>query len=658
MSALNKRISALTAKTADLVVKEVTLPENSASPLALFESNSAARSDSANEWIVDVFPNMIPIFMFVLNLSGTMSGLIDHQRHAKSSVATVALYNMCLIYGFFLLNDLHVRPTPSAHASTWSQIHWKHAFAEFLLTLPVPEEIVLLLSQLHATNTDRTKNVFFIPSAAGFSHDHFFGRFVPLNFLSAIHDCTATMPGNSARIAILQDLLPRPLYTAGTYTSYFADILGITINNTTHNASYVPTKLHQMFNSIFNPVLFRDFHRRSSLATLDIQAPTSVNAYDILFSATSHNLAEFKVVLQAVSTQLTGKVTMKQNLRQVITSASGISILQHGYSTFALPTWTSHGTATQEYYRNMTTYTSVTATERSTAISFLSPPDNKPAANTAIVSTEYHDDAHTQQPLPNQRHMHPIWPFNLIRNTADNNAYPLITDLVKFEEPENVTPTVLVLDVSSSSTVNAHLATLTGKIIETFELDGTTIELPRHDKSLGMQNSMFADSAIPYRYTIKATEFHVRNAHSLPSPSKRIKPDSTRALPASSLIYDRLSMRIPYVNNQIVDAASPANLPGLTIQSTNWIYHTLSFIGIKTAHPTRHAANDDAPAHVPESRLLVWSPYTYTGYENNDEYTPVLADQRSYFLTNLRSLFGTDTNLVELKHPFEAMPVL
>lgn len=108
---------------------------------------------------------------------------------------------------------IYVRPAPSAHARVWAETSWKNDFANFLLSLPLPEFLAPILSQFHSFQTERTKNVFFVPSAAGFDHDQFFGRVFPLNMFAAIHDCTATLPGNSTRNQVLQDLYSRVLYT-------------------------------------------------------------------------------------------------------------------------------------------------------------------------------------------------------------------------------------------------------------------------------------------------------------------------------------------------------------------------------------------------------------------------------------------------------------
>jgi hypothetical protein len=669
---LSARLASLKAKTAELTVQEVTVPDSPADVLTLFQANSAARTDSANEWIIDVFPNMTEILLYVMLMSIQHARLTDHREHAKSSVATICMYHMSIVYGFFLLNDLHVRPTPSAAARSWSQTSWKHEFATFLLSLPVPEFLAPVLAQFHACQTERTRNVFFIPSAAGFDHDHFFGRFYPLNLFAAIHDCTATMPGNSPRMSVLQDLFSRVLYstTAPARSYVIPDFLGITIDQTTNTtANYYNSKLYQVFTSVFNPVLFRDFQRRSTLSTISLRAPTfateHVNAYDCLFSASSANLREIRVVLQAVSAILTKHVPCKQNLGTFISSASGSSIFKHGYSTFALPTWSHNENVNKpDLFRAITLLSSTSEENRASDISFLQPPAAAYNTPTPVRDVIYAatDAPDTPVRIPADHTITRYWPWSLRHGTNPANAIPFpnpATDLVSFVDHEHTTPRVLILDTDGDKTISAHLPALSGKIIESFELDGSTVEMPDTRKSLGLQNSMFADSAIPYAHVAPATQFRPRQARSLFSPLARARPNPRPRHPASSQLFDRTQMMLPRTLTDVHDAALPTTLPGMTRRdNVSFIRYVQSFIGFRTVDATDNNANLDAVPATPSDRILLWSPYSYTAFESDDEPLPDLSVSRHYFISNFRTLFGTDFNLVEIKHPFEAMPVV
>lgn len=664
---LAAKLAALSTKSVTLEVKEVKLPDNSADVLTLFESNSAARAATANEWTVDVFPNQIPIITYIMHLASSASNAADHKDKSKSSLATFCLYYAAVFQAFFLLNDLHVRPNPSAHASAWSTISWKNDFATWLLNLPVPEPLEILFSQLSATQTEKTKNVFFVPSAAGFSLQHFLGRFVPLQFFAAIHDCICSLPGNSRPIDIWHDLLPRTVLELDeniipNKTSItVADILGVSIAN--NIGSYVSSKWFQCFHSIFQPTLFRDFHRRSNLAPLDLTTPSyddveDLNAYDILFSSTKGNLRELKTVLQHVSSVLTSTVKCTKTLTQVIAASSGHHILHHAHSTFALPTWIANTDTETEVLQTITRLAATTPTARATGMKFLKAPAATTEYQTVTAATATStDDTATIDSL--------TYPWSIVSLTTNTTPSPINSDFVIFDDAVDTYPRCLVLDTISASTLSAHLATLTGKTIETFEIDGTTIPMPNVDRPLALQNCLFADSAIPLRHVLPATEFRLRTTD-LPPVKKRHLPRASNSLAASSLLYDRTKVNLPQLpahtiagQSQIRDPAAPAGLPGMTTTGfTNWLAYAQSFFGL---HTKISAATTDADLvpNTDENRLYVWSPYTYTSFEdaNPTNLTPDLSENRTYFLTNLRTVFGTDTNLVETVHPMEAMPI-
>jgi hypothetical protein len=93
------------------------------------------------------------------------------------------------------------------------------------------------------------------------------------------------------------------------------------------------------------------------------------------------------------------------------------------------------------------------------------------------------------------------------------------------------------------------------------------------------------------------------------------------------------------------------------LDNVDWISYAQSFLGFRVTDPSGSRPNTRDIPGMEHGTLLVWSPYTYISYEDSDDVTPDYAATHRYFLTNLRSFFGTDYNLVEMKHPFEALPV-
>jgi len=453
------------------------------------------------------------------------------------------------------------------------------------------------------------------------------------------------------------------------FTCLIPDLFGLTLDQTTNTTvNYMSSRLYQVFSSLFNLVLFRDSQRRSSLAALSFTPPTyatnHINAYDYMFAAYPANLRELQVVLQSVSAIVKDVAECKIPLGTYVADYSSPSIIHHGYSTYALPTW-SHSETEQKVdrFENATTFNLVTEDARAQDIFFLQRPTQAIAHDHNVTDLIFSAAGapDTDIPLPANHAIVRRFPFCLRLDNAAENGFPRHDndDLVKFSDDTHSAPGVLVLDTIGDGVVSAHLPTLTGKIIESFELDGSTIEMPDTRKSLGMQNCMFADSAVAYKYVRPDSYWHPRPAGSILPPLNRALPNSRPRLLASSLLHDRTKVMLPQLNVRIHAALNDNALPGLTrVTPVNVVRYIQSFLGFRTVDSSNNAANLDVVPGMNEGLLMLWSPYTYTPYESGDYPFADLSASRHYYLTNLRTIFDTDYNLVSVKHPYEAFPVV
>nr|BCB16795.1 capsid protein [Rosellinia necatrix partitivirus 4] len=682
MSSLASKAAALKSRTVEVSFKDIEAPDTSGDILTTFESNAGIKSETANEWTINVFPDFMVLITYIMLIVRRFSLADDARIHPKVSTPTVAMYYVSIVYGFFLASDCYLRPSPSAYARLWKESSWRHDFLEFLMTLPVPEDLVPLLAQFAPSETERSKNIFWIPSAAAFSLKHYFGRFLPLNFFSVLHDAASSLPGNSNKLAVMTHVLKQHIIRINqanpAYQTHYlmADFLGYSLDQTTATtANYINSKFHQVFSSVFNPVLFRDYQRRSSLAEIGLNAPqfkaAEPNAYDILFCSSAPNLAELRVVLQTVSSFLKGNVACKKTLGQILSESSGIAICSHGYAEYHLPILVSNPAAAD--FSAITALQRVEFVDRAQDMSFLDVPAARPVAGAAVQDVQYMDNTPAEVPVPANHRLSHVWPFSLFSNTAPNanTVFPRMTraaaDVIIFDDSKHVYPTTLLLDIGNDGKSSSAVPLLCGKIIYSFEIDGSTIEQPNASKALGMQNVLFADSAIPFERVVFATKFYPRAQGSVPSPLARATANSTRSLPASSMMHDRTKVYIPRIHADIFNAAHPhvhiqdaglTGIPGTTVRdNTDWFRYAQSFLGFRTVDPSGIRPTSDNIANMEQGRLLLWSPYTYVSYEDSDDITPNYAQTKRYFLVNLRTFFGTDYNLVEMKHPFEALPV-
>nr|BBU59859.1 capsid protein [Rosellinia necatrix partitivirus 25] len=637
MSSLANKLSNNAQKvkkfSTNITFNEVKTPVPTDDFVARFRANTAARLDSANEFIINVLPNMVTILCFILFHVNQLVPALEASKHAKISAATFTAYCLAIVYAHIFANDAYVRPVPSQHAYEWLNNAKKNDFIEFMLTLPVPEFLEPLLTKLTATSTERRANVAFVPSPAGFFYSMHFGRIFPIAMFTHLHDVAAEMPSNSSPSATMSDYFLRPLYTITTlmtgvtnFSASSAHFLGtwfLSGGTAAASQSSYGSKLEQLFQSVFNPVLFRDYQRRSTLASIALAAPTFadrfMNFYDFVFSCSSRtatmNLAELKVVFQSIASAMNGNIPTKKDLATFISSSTGIEILDHGYSVSRLPTF--HHSRT--FPVTMTTRPArVSAEDFSSAIRFLRTPTeaNMPTRiDYPTITGTCQTDRQHRVTLSNFTN-----PFNRIHSDNSGQQVPRFSDFITFSEDTHVYPKVYVMSIGSS-TVDAWKSTAFGFVIETNDLDGTVIPVPNTELNLGIENTWFADSAIPVRYCFWQISFDVQATTSFAFALKRtIAPRQTR-FPAASLIADRLKINLPRMNARGATLTNNNPFVGLTqVDRVNWPQMVQSFFGFRTADRRSRSTNDDQIPDLANGRFLVWSPYTYVGVEGENDY--------------------------------------
>jgi hypothetical protein len=644
----------------DIEYIESKIPEPSQDFISKFKENSGARKDYSNRFTIDVFPNFVPILTYILYHVNQYTPLLEASHHAKISPGTFTAYCLSLIYGYILCCDLYVRDSPSMHASSWEDDARRQRFVEFLFTLPVPDFIAVILHKLTPTTSEHRGNITFVPSAAGFTYRTHFGRFFPINMFTNIHDLAAETPANTSPAEVYVRYLSRHLYALDTlndvslrFEASPAHFLGTYFTSGNAPSSYA-SKLEQVFQTVFNPVLFRDYQRRQTLASVSI-VPQSysdehVNFYDLVFSASSSNLAEYRIIFQSISGAMKGVIKCPGDLASFFKSFSGNDILRHGYSFYALPTW--HHSPIDFPESNFARPHRATPLDFSVAIHFLQAPTlpsivayNQPSGK--CETDESHNVTVTYDSGRNR----------LSPNDNDTARPNLQSDFVTFSETLHLFPKVYVFS-PSGSTIDAWDATAFGMVIETADIDGTIVPHPNTALSLGIENTWFADSSIPVRCAYNATNFNTEDTtHRAHAMKRTISPRQTR-FPAATLLVDRTSILLPRYRASGVSVPFVSELfPGLTQSNGwNWTQWSLRFLGFRTSDARDHTpASDQIPGMSRD--LLVYSPYTYTGYEGDDDFSSDFSSSKIYFITNLRTLFGTDVPLIELSNGLESMPI-
>jgi hypothetical protein len=132
------RSANVAAKSIEFVVKDVKFPDRSADFVSIFKASSAAVIKLSAIYTVDVFPNFVPILMYIQYHCVKTIAALDDRKSAKVTLPTYVMYCLTIVYGFILLNDLHIRPSKSVFALDYYNIPDKLRFSQLLLTLPVP----------------------------------------------------------------------------------------------------------------------------------------------------------------------------------------------------------------------------------------------------------------------------------------------------------------------------------------------------------------------------------------------------------------------------------------------------------------------------------------------------------------------------------------
>jgi hypothetical protein len=659
---LKTRLSSIAAKSKNIEYTETKIPPPTQDFHATFKSAFGASKIVTDNYNVNVLPDFRPILCYILYHVAQAAPFLEMTTHDKISHATLTAYCFALIYSFWLASDLHIRTPSGFHSAPYDLEQHRRSFLDFMLRMPVPEFLVPLFSQFQPSVDETRSSIWFGPSASGFKYTTHFGRFFPLSMFFAVHDTIAINESSARRLAILSQLLRVPLYRITAFpgrtdpftasTGHFIGT-GISVNSLPH---FYYSRLNQSFTSLFNPVLFRDYQRRKNLAPISLRPITyaneTMNFYDLVFSASATNLSELRNVFTAIASAFQGKIKCPGDLASMFKDTASSAIFAHSYSQFALPTFFHSDIASLTSDTDLPSLTEIDAPTFATTINFLQAPRrtgftaNWPQPTGTCQTDANHRVVTTFTSVLNRLNPDPQTP-----------AYPANSDFIIFDDQKHVYPTVLVLNPFDPTTIDAYRPPLFGMIIESMDIDGTVIALPNAQNALGTENIWFADSAIPERYTYHATRFGSGN--NTPALARNRVVHRTRSrMPAASILVDRTKVFLPrFIRANNPPTTSVQAFTGLTdLPRVNWAHMVQSFLGFRTSDRITHDDASDSIPGMSQDRLLVWSPYTYTGYEGSDDHIADPDNSKVYHLTNLRSLFGSRIPLVEGIHPLDCMP--
>ncbi|BAT24480.1 capsid protein [Rosellinia necatrix partitivirus 6] len=717
-----KKVSALKTET---TFKAIDLPGPTANFTTAFKKGSAPKTGLANEHYVYVLPDFSNILMFIIYHAIQFGPSLEIKNHPKVSIPVFVSYCLTLVYAHFLVSDAYINPGQPHFAMTIKNDSAYSEYLDFLLTLPVPEFLTPLFAKFTSTTTSRRTNTWFLASAEGFMHFTHFGRFFPINLFLNMHDLAARTESRANPAEVFYDLNMTEIFhitkyrdpsvttdTAVTYRyhNFFASLYPTTATTKTRRSMnfFYESRINQVLEGLFNPVLLRAQQQRQAFSRISIEAPTfetaNYNPYFALLAITKENIPELMTVMQSVADTINGSIPIKSQLNKMYDNYSGVSILDHGYAGFPTPTWDADSnlpdndtTLDKFVYNNaVLKFEGIPLSNYAAAIKFKGaissqswtlsnniiaridrseavPNVTDPAPDTVIVTTTITPGSAYLSLLAlatvTDRHDVASSSTFYLPNTAsgptDENDHQHMTTgnhvLRSYSAELDNYPTVKVLQFAETDDETAYQATLFGTVIYSDELVGSIVNHPHPTSRVEEDNSLFLTSCIQFRTTHLATNFKTNN----PIASIIMKtPAPTNDAQFALSLYRSPNVTIPRITTHTAHSGYHRDTYGLHRMTTNisvpeFSQSILSYT-VRDRPSRRHQAPIHEPPSTPYYRLLLWSPYVFVTPNYNrdweqDEFGQALLDH--HYVTNLRTIFGLDATMIEVRSGSAAMPV-
>lgn len=575
---------------------------------------------------IDVTPDTRYIFLFIVfNVCKLYPSLEQNGRPLLTPSSLVA-YCLFLTYGFMLINDYQGRPHPSFWAHNFMDSRARRTLYESLLRCYVPSFMMPIFHALADTSDPRRTGLEYFATLAGSFFDIDFGRLIPPQVFIFAHNMSTEQDTSRKPEEAIENLLEWAVFrnnatnTEINVAQYFSAA--------TEDGTYY-SWMYQTLNLLFSPVTGKSILRRTNIQAIpcfnmNISADHSdvtrnVNPYIIYGNADDNNVFNTDKFIKEFSTIAKTDLDGSYQLGAIPDGLSGLAILNHGYAQTAVPTW--HNLKVDASKHD----TFITVSTYAQKLGFLQPSTFVPGQKI---------------PLPKDfdaaiRRMF-LWTFE---KKHDEDKEPKSDRYISFDSDIHEHPPALYLLPYEEGDGPVSYAMIGGLLIESLELDGTSVPLPNPAQKLSDNNSQFAQGAIPLNHVIKGygsqdeTRINAFERAKLRKAQQQISFD----------LYDLAVNRLGYVDEVVEDANQPNEMPGFQpadhVRGFNRIYSKFSFrLG--------------SALKVDKRRFAVWSPYRFIHDERNT--MPQAKD--IYMLTNFRAMYGTHVPLVETDAPSAVIP--
>jgi len=477
--------------------------------IATINASGNTTSDDGFQTIIDVVPDMrFHLLSWIYSIQHAIS-VSAYASSPHASPSSLTAYTQIMMIGLLYFNDSAMRPNMTPAAAKIFNSSTLSMFFDTLLDLPVPAFAVNEFEALRPYFDDVATNLCFVPNLGASTFLHDFGRHFPATTFITLHNLMANLPANTTPASL-------------SYQFFTSTIASVTFDNGTSHVNVTPTMMFgryahdmtptQLINNWINTrvdrivtaLAIRPAFTAPTIGPLPVsQISFADNAayspYEYLIGLRPENLSSMLQLVRSLGSFTKEVFPTSQPLRNY-TQVGSAEAARHLIFDYPIPTWnTASDPPAETLFAPNKTFHDHLSFGRHIRFAY-TPEDPTTAPNGS--NPFYHSNAY---PKPDDIKNPATQLHNVQLNEAssppahasDPVSYVQFGDSSQYQSRSFTEPPCLIFDHTCNDT--AHLASVitAGKIIEEFDLTGSTIPFPRPDVPLHTVNGTLIAGAIP-----------------------------------------------------------------------------------------------------------------------------------------------------------------
>jgi hypothetical protein len=604
-------------------------------------------TSSSGIWrIIHVQPDhRFPLISWIYSVSHTMQSTM-YNRYPLASPASLIGYCLVMFTAMHYHCDAFLAPVPSPMALNILNDNLQSSIFSSLLDLPVPPFMVNELESIRPFISDLASNLAFFPTMASSNFALDFGRFIPANTFFTLHNLMASLPGNSSTASLLENF----------YKSTIANIAygGLTIQLTpahlfghVMSLDNVAVRYQNWFNSrinmLVNALAIRPVNAQSIPGNLPLNFPAYANVDDfnpylLGIGYADENEHSFVQIFHSLG-QFTRDVFPSSKPLRTYTQLGTPEIARYLSSTAPFPTWHSNASGltdeTDQIDLFRPTHPMRTHKQFAEDTAFL----NAPADPTADPTDDNRLFNMQQFPRPTDADFDSA---QLVESTPPPAGTPDPTKFItRSSKTVGPTPDWIIFDPSSNTTTHLGAVIVSGKVIETGDIDSSVVVTEDVSTSLYQQNGMLISGCVPFsqvRNGLTGNDVFVLQR----------TPNNDSDFPIGFFRGNSFQLWLPVFRRGIVYSTAPGAHPTIEQLFPNFILKRHSRYATFGSNVCLSVFGGTY-RHMPGSSVRMWSSYRTCSTSSRGAKT-------WYMIPSLRPTFGYIARVFSTIHPAHRIP--